>query len=913
MLTPILATKLYIPPPRPEVVSRSRLIELLQRGLNRKLTLISAPAGFGKTTLVSKWVASCDRAVTWLSLDEEDNDLQRLLSYLIAALQSISANIGESVLAALQSPQPPSTKSILTTLLNEITALPDPFILVLDDYHLINTTAVDSAVTFLIEYLPPQVHLAIATREDPALPLARLRVQGQLSELRVKDLRFSTAEAAEFLNERMGLNLSGEDIVALESRTEGWIAGLQLAALSMQGRSNTTRFIQAFTGSHHFILDYLVEEVLERQPDYIRSFLLQTSMLQRLSGPLCDAVTQQADGEGRLEALERGNLFVVPLDDRRQWYRYHHLFAEVLQARARKEHPKQIPTLHLRASEWYEYHGLPADAIHHALAAEDFERAADLVELTWRIMTRSYQYATVIGWMQALPNQLIRVRPVLSAGYAWALMGSNELEAAEPYLKIIEAWLGATDRNERSDFPSKEMVVVNEAEFQSLPATLATARAYQAQTLGDISSSVKYAQQALELLPEDDYIKRAGPASLLGLTYWANGDLEAAHRAFSDVVKSFQMAGNVLNTVDLGYALADIRATQGRLREALQEYQRALQIATGQDTLVLQGTANLYVGISESYREWNDLEAAAQQLQTSQALDEQAKLPDWQHRYCIAQARIKEAQGDLEGALALLDTAERVYYRSPMPDVRPIAALKARMWVKQGKVKKALKWAQERQLSVDDDICYLREFEHITLARVLIAQYREDKRKDKQNDLTNNASRSPIHGAPDLLARLLKAAEATERLGSTIEILILQALMHEAQNNMPAALVPLQRALTLAEPEGYIRLFVDEGAPMAALLREATKHAPDYVSHLRSAFGQAKNTMPVAQKLTEPLSERELEVLRLLRTELTGPEIARELMVSLNTMRTHTKNIYNKLGANNRQAAVRRAEELNLL
>ena len=793
-------------------------------------------------------------------------------------------------------------------MLNEITAFPDPFILVLDDYHLIDTTAVDGALTFLIEHLPPQAHLVITTREDPAFPLARLRVRGQLSELRVKDLRFTTSEAAEFLNERMGLNLSEDDIAALESRTEGWIAGLQLAALSMQGRSDTARFIQAFTGSHHFILDYLVEEVLQRQPAPIRSFLLQTSILQRLSGSLCDAVTQQADGSGRLEVLERSNLFVVTLDDQRQWYRYHHLFAEVLQTHLLKEQPEQFPTLHLRASKWYEHHGSPADAIHHALAAEDFERAADLVELTWRMMTRCYQYATVLGWMQALPNQLLRVRPVLSAGYAWALMGSSELEAAEPYLKVIEAWLGATDTNDRPDFPSNEMVVVNEAEFQSLPATLATARAYQTQTLGDMAGSVKYAQQALELLPEDDYINRAGPASLLGLTYWANGDLESAHRSFSDVVKSFQMAGDVLNTVDLSYALADMRATQGRLREALKAYQRALQIATGQYKLVVQGTANLYLGISELYREWNDLEAAAQQLQTSQALDEQAKLPDWKHRYCIAQARIKEAQGDWEGTLDLLDNAERVYYRSPMPDVRPITALKARVWVKQGRVTEAMNWTQERGLSVDDDTCYLREFEHITLARVLIAQYR-------RNDRVNSSNHSNIHGAAGLLERLLKAVEAGDRIRSVIEILVLQALSREAQDNIPSALVPLQQALALAEPEGYVRLFVDEGQPMAALLREAAKHSrtPDYVSQLRSAFGKAEGKKPSAQKLTEPLSERELEVLRLLKTELNGPEIARSLMVSLNTMRTHTKNIYNKLGTNNRRAAVRRAEELNLL
>ena len=381
MNMPILATKLYIPLPRTKVVLRPRLIERLNEGLHRKLTLISAPAGFGKTTLVSEWVAGCERPVAWLSLDEGDNDPTRFLTYLVAALQTIAPNIGEGVVSALQSPQPPPTESILTTLLNEITAIPDNFVLVLDDYHVIDAKRIDDALTFLLEHLPPQMHLVITTREDPQLPLARLRARGQLTELRAADLRFTPAEAAEFLNQVMGLNLSAEEITALETRTEGWIAGLQLAALSMQGREDIPAFIRAFAGDNRYIVDYLVEEVLQRQPDHVRSFLLQTSILDRLNGPLCDAVTGQEEGNARLEALERGNFFVVPLDDRRHWYRYHHLFAEVLSAHLRAEQPDQVATLHRRASEWYEQHGSAADAIRHALAAEDFERAADLVEL----------------------------------------------------------------------------------------------------------------------------------------------------------------------------------------------------------------------------------------------------------------------------------------------------------------------------------------------------------------------------------------------------------------------------------------------------------------------------------------------------------------------------------------------------
>src|SRR6266702_5440951 len=412
MPTPILATKLYIPRLRPHVVIRPRLIERLNEGLHRKLTLIAAPAGFGKTTLVSAWVAGCDRQVAWLSLDAGENDPRLFLTYLVAALQTIAPTIGEGALGVLRSPQPPPSESILTALLNEITTLPDQFVLVLDDYHVIDAQAVDMALTYLVEHLPPQMHLVVATREDPQLPLARLRAQGHLTELRAADLRFTTSEAAAFLNQVMGLSLSAEDIAALEDRTEGWIAGLQLAALSMQGHQDVPGFIRAFAGDHRYILDYLVEEVLQRQPAPVRSFLLQTAILDRLHGPLCDAVTGQAEGNARLEALERGNFFVVPLDDKRQWYRYHHLFAEVLRAHLMAEQPEQASTLHRRASEWYEQNGSVADAIRHALEAFDFERAAGLVERAVPEMRRSRQEATVLGWLKALPDELLQVRPV---------------------------------------------------------------------------------------------------------------------------------------------------------------------------------------------------------------------------------------------------------------------------------------------------------------------------------------------------------------------------------------------------------------------------------------------------------------------------------------------------------------------
>jgi LuxR family transcriptional regulator, maltose regulon positive regulatory protein len=902
-VTPILATKLYLPPLRPNVVSRPRLLERLNEGLHRKLTLIAAPAGFGKTTLVSEWVEGIERPTAWLSLDEGENDPARFLAYLVAALQTIAPTIGEGVLGVLHSPQPPPPEAILTALLNEITTLPDHFVLVLDDYHLIAAQPVDMALTYLVEHLPPQMHLVIATREDPHLPLARLRARSQLTELRAADLRFTASEAAAFLTQVMGLSLLAADIAALEDHTEGWIAGLQLAALSLQGHQDVPGFIRAFAGDHRYIVDYLVEEVLQRQPEPVRSFLLQTAILDRLSGPLCDAVTGQEEGNARLEALERGNFFVVPLDDRRHWYRYHHLFAEVLSAHLRAEQPEQVATLHRRASAWYEQHGLTADAIRHALEAFDFERAADLMELAVPAMRQSRQETTLLGWLKALPDELIRCRPVLSVGYAWALLAIGELEAALARLRDAERWLDTTaDTSELASSSPAQMVVVDEEEFRRLPASIAVYRAAYAQALGDVPATVKYARHALDLLPEEEILGRGAAAALLGLASWASGDLEVAHRTFAEGMARVQRAGNISGAINGTIALADIRIAQGRLREAMRTYEHALQLATEQGEPVLRGTADLYVGMSELHREYNDLYAATQHLLKSKELGERTGLPQNQYRWYVALARIREARGDLDGALDLLHEAERLYASDFFPNVRPVAALVTRVWVAQGRLGEALGWAREQGLSVSDEPYYLREFEHITLARVLLARSKSDR-----------ADRSILE-AMGLLERLLHTAEEGKRTGSVIEILVLQALAHQTQGDIPAALVPLQQALTLAEPEGYARIFVDEGPPMALLLEEAAKQgiAPNYVRQLLTATGSAEDRTPVTQVLIEPLSERELEVLRLLGTDLNGPEIARELVVSLNTMRTHTKNIYSKLGVNNRRAAVRRAEELDL-
>lgn len=937
MSTPILATKLYIPPSRPKVVLRPRLIERLNEGLRqnqgfgRKLTLISAPAGFGKTTLVSEWGAGCERLepkvrVAWLSLDEGDNDPACFLVYLVAALQTlalprrgaaqsgveeIAANIGAGVLALLNAPQPPPIESILTTLLNEIVTLPVDFILVLDDYHVIDSKPVDEALTFLLEHLPPQMHLVITTREDPHLPLARLRARSQLTELRAADLRFTPSEATEFLNQVMELNLSAEGIAALETRTEGWIAGLQLAALSMQGQSDAANFIQSFTGSHHFVLDYLLEEVLHRQPESIQGFLLRTSILDRMCGPLCDAVlpgpsdsgqeTLDTPGQGTLERLERANLFIVPLDNERRWYRYHHLFGELLRKRLGSSLvPGEIAELHIQASEWYEENGLPSDAIHHAFAVEDFERVANLAELEWPAVHENVQSIKWLGGLKKLPEAVIRARPVLCVKLAWAFLNAGELEAAEAKMQVAENWLEpTTTAGEKSDAPSNEMVVADEEQFRSLPVLLAAARAYHAQAIGDISGTIRYTQRVLDLSPEGDSQWHEAASSLLGLAQYASGNLDAAYRAFSH---GLARAGPY-DAISGNFVLAGIRLAQGQLNTALRIYEKALRLVRERSEPMPLGTEDLYSGISELHRERGDLETAAQDLVTARKLGEQVELPDWQHRWYIAQARLHETKGDLDGALTLLEEAERRFVRTPVPIIRPIAALKTRIWIAQDKIADALDWVRTRGLSVDDDISYLHEFEHMTLARVLIAQ---EKRGLKDGS---------IHAAMRLLERLLRAAEEGGRKGSVIEILVLQALAHEAQGNYPPALVSLERALTLAEPEGYVRIFVDEGPPMAALLREAAQHgiAPTYVTQLLAAFGKDEGRTSVTSLLAEPLSEREREVLRLLGTELNGPEIARELMVSLNTVRTHTKSIYNKLGVNNRRAAIRRAEELDLL
>lgn len=916
MPTPILATKLYLPPARPKSVPRPRLIERMNEGLHHKLTLISAPAGFGKSTLASEWVSVCGRPAGWLLLDEGENDPTRFLAYLVAALKTVTdktgpATFGAEVLGLLESPQPGPLESIVTALLNEIAAIPENFILVLDDYHVIDTEPANRGLAFLLEHLPPQMHLVITTREDPNLPLARLRVRNQLTELRAADLRFTPTEAATFLNQVMGLSLTEANVSALEVRTEGWIAGLQLAALSMQGRTDTAGFIQSFTGSHRFVMDYLVEEVLQQQPESIQRFLLHTSILDRLCGPLCDAVLNgDADspaaqsGQEVLAYIEHANLFLVPLDNERRWYRYHHLFADLLRQRLHQrvalsqEDEAGVALLHIRASRWYEENGSTSDAVRHALAAEDFERVARLAELAWPAMDGQFQSAAWMKWVQALPADLVRARPVLCVAYAWAFLNGGEMEAGAVWLRDAERWMDVSlPASESEDRP---MVVVDGEQFQTLPASIATAWSYIAQSRGDIPGSVAYAQRALDLLPEDDYLRRGPAAGLLGLAQWTMGGLEDAYRTIAHTMATFEMVGSVVFALSGTFGMGDIRVAQGRLREAIGVYARAKELADRQGEPAPPGTADIHLGLSEIYREQGSLDAARQQMARSEELGEKAALSDWPYRLHRAQAQAAVDEGDLDGALALLDEAARLYYPTPVPDLRPIGALKAQVWLAQGRLADAAAWAVERGLSVNDELSFLHEFEYIILARILVAQ--------NQND-----------PAVALLERLLQAAKSGERTGSVIEILVSLALAHQSQDDIPAALAALARALDLAEQEGYVRVFTGEGKPMQMLLAEAAAAsiAPVYVGRLRAAFGEpevsAPVNQPVNQPLVEPLSDRELDVLQRLGGEMSGPEIAETLMISLNTLRTHTKNIYSKLGVNSRRAAVSQAQELGLL
>jgi len=901
----LLMTKLYVPRGHPNLVPRPRLGELLTEGMSRKLTLVHAPAGFGKTTLLSEWrmmQLGGEYPLAWVSLEEADNDPMRFLSYLVAALQSIEEDIGEVALLSLRSPRPSPVGSVLTGLINEIAATPRDFVLVLDDYHVIESQAIHDAVTFLLEHSPPQLHLVIASRTEPPLSLSRLRAGGQIIELRAADLRFTSEEAAAFLSDAMGLDLSAEDVAALVFRTEGWIAGLQLAALSMQRREDIADFVTAFTGDDRYVIDYLVEEVLHRQPERTRTFLLQTSILERLSGPLCDAITGHDDGQQMLESLEQANLFLISLDNRRRWYRYHHLFADMLRHRLRRTQPQRVPESHRRAAEWHENHGFVEDAIRHALAAGDIEWAARLVEQNTATVVMRSEGAKLMRWLEALPEELVRSRPRLSVAYAIAALFGGRLDAVEPLLRDAERSLGGSSETSSVKLIDSESV----GWLADVPSCMAIIRGDLARMRGDAPRAIELSRQTLAHLPEDSTYLRSKAIWNLGISSWMRGDLMTAEQAFDELTTEERATSNAYLRLLAAYGLGRLRVVQGRLLEAEKAYRWALrpEIGKGKPQLPVAGWA--YLGMGELLREWNDLDAATRYLMEGLELGKWVGAAGPLAITYTALARVKQAQGDAGGALEAIDTARESAQDFQVHDpLNPLAAHLARVQLAQGDVAAAVRWVRERSLGVDDELDYMREIEHLVFARVLIAQDKPDE-------------------ALRLLGRLLSAAHAAGRMGSVIEILVLQALLLQAEGHMARAVRILGDALILAEPEGYRRIFVDEGAPIAPLLHRVSSAgiSPKYTGTLLTTLRQhaedpqmptQANISKDVRLLSEPLSERELEVLRLIALGLSNREIAQELFVTPGTAKRHVHNIYRKLGVRSRTQAIARARDLNLI
>ncbi len=958
MATALLTTKLYMPPIRPELVPRSHLIEHLNEGLHRRLILISAPAGFGKTTLISVWIKNSGIAAAWIALDEGDNDPARFLAYLVAALRTVEQDIGKGALSALQSPQPPDPETLLTALLNEINALPYRLILVLDDYHLITARPVHDAVTFLLDHLPPQMQVVMATRADPPLPIARLRGRGQLTELRQTDLRFSLGEATAFLKQVMALDLSTDDIDALTTRTEGWITGLQMAALALQATVPAERqdpnqiasFVRAFTGSNRYILDYLVEEVLQRQPEDIQTFLLQTAILDRLTGPLCDAVLEFRDwrldanldtaqppisriqfaitrppspSQQILEQLEAANLFIIPLDNERHWYRYHRLFSDLLRKRLRYVQPEQEPILHRRASAWYEENGLMAEAINHALSAQDYARAADLIEQVAERTLMHSEIATFTRWVDLLPDELVQARPSLCLSHAWALLLSGQP------LRTIQARLKAVDTDGDA------------SAIRAIPL-----RAFLATWQGRVSRANTLTREALEQLPEEESFLRSIAVWNLGMAHMLSGDVESGSQVLDEAIRVGQQTGNVMIAVNALCHLAELSMSQAQLHEAEILYQRALRLATDEQGLPRPIAGMALMGLGELAREQNHLEAAERYL--SEGIEQ---IRQWGEfgtlDGLITLARIRQTQGDPKGAFEMLRKAEQVAVQFDVTefDDQLVALHKARLWLLQGNIEAAERWLQERGYSLhetgeppgrkasrspeyldegprtdaglpgeeeEEDFLDLQmhKYESILLARTLLL-------------LGRPAKALPLL---DSLAELLEQqGRRTSR--RMIEIQMLKALAFQAQGDLDQALVPLESALSIAESGGFVRILLDEGEPMLQLLRQAATRgiAPEYVGRLVVAFEQPAHRGGMAsavqahrqpspvQPLAEPLSERELDVLRLLATGLSNPEIAEQLYVATSTIRSHLKSIYGKLNVHKRWDAVRRAEELGLL
>ncbi len=905
----LLATKLHIPPPAPMLVARPHLTQYLNEGVQKKLTLLCAPAGFGKTSLLAEWCAWRTRhsehpaALAWVSLEASENDPEQFWRYVLVALHRLSSHIGEEASLLLQSPEPPSMEVILTSLINSLAAATEQVVLVLDDYHVIEAAPIHQALTYLVDHLPPQMHLILATRSNPPLPLARWRSRGQLNELRSDELRFRLEETGAFLRKTTGRSLPAEAVAALSQRTEGWIAGLQLAALSLKGRADPADFIRAFAGSHRYVLDYLSEEVLRRQPEAVQTFLLETSILERLCGPLCDAVTGEPGSQEMLEYLEQANLFLVPLDDERTWYRYHHLFSEVLRHRLRRSSPETVPELHRQAATWYEQQGLLAEAVHHALAAPDYAQAVRLMERATPPMLRQ-ERSTLKQWIEALPPEHLTCSPRLCLTYAMLLAALADFEAAEPYLQQAELAL--------QDMPQDEATTCMLGEVESLRATIACNR-------GDLPRAITLCRRALERIPQDQVVLRATVLLTLGASYGYNGKLAAAERAWTEALELSQAAGNLYDVMHALYQLAWKHTTSGHLRLAYHTYQRALHLVQSYPEYRRSPHVGLiYMLMGDTLLEWNALADAAQAV--SQGI-EHAQQNGFEKALSVGAiflARIRQAQGRSEEAAKLMQHYEQIVRQNSTTTLAggSIFLYLVRLWIQQGNLDAAREWGEHYRRTLESDGASrgLYALEGFTLVWLLLAERRQGR---------NRAGEHPLEEALSLLEQVRSRAQARREMGAVLEALVLQALVLQDQSHLSEAVNILQEALALAEPEGWIRIFVDEGPLMAELLQHvaACGRASPYITSLLEAFSvppnqhhDAEHTQPGGPAgLVEPLSEREVEVLRLLATGESYAELAQTLVVSTNTVKTHLQHIYGKLGVTNRTQAVARAQELHLL
>ncbi|OKP83868.1 LuxR C-terminal-related transcriptional regulator [Paenibacillus sp. P32E] len=881
MTISLVSTKLYIPPARSKIVVRPRLLERLNEGLQGKLTVLSASAGYGKTTLVSAWLSVCGHRAGWLSLDAGDNDPASFLTYLCAACRTIGVNIGEGMLAVLQSPQSPPIESILTALLNEITSVSEPSVLVLDDYHLIDSKPVNEAVAFLIEHLPPQMHLVIATREEPVLPLPRLRVRHQLTELHAADLRFNATEAAEFLGQVMGLMLSAEDVMHLESRTEGWIAGLQLAALSLQGRNDATSFIQSFSGRHKFVLDYLVEEVLQQQSAGIQAFLLLTSVLGRMCGPLCDAVMGEesggspfSSGQRTLEYLEHANLFLIPLDNERRWYRYHHLFADLLRERLSQGLP--VAELHIRASAWYEDNGFELEAFQHAAAAGDIERAARLMEGEGMPLLFRGAVTPVLNWLDSLTVEILDSRPSLWVMYASGLLMQGRISSVEQKLQAAEQALHGTVQNERT----RDLT----GHIASIRATLAVSR-HQAEPI------MAESRRALDYLHPDNLPVRAAAAWSLGYAYQLQGDLSLAETAYAEALSISKKIGHVMITIMATLGLGNIQEAENQLPAAAGSYLRVLEWA-GEPPLPAACEAHL--GLARIFYEWNEWEQALLHSRQSVQLAQQFEDSDRGVAGEVLLAKLKLARGEVSAAAAILAKAEllarKEHYWAQIPQ---IAAMQVSALLHQENLDAAAILAEQHGLSLCQAKVYMARGDTSAVLAVLEPMLRQ----------------AAVKGRPD------------ERLKGMI---FYAAVLYRC-GDKSAATQALAEAMTMAQPGGFIRAFVDEGLPVERLLREAEVGGElmDYRRKLLAAFeaenpqhSQLRSAQHVprpSQPLIETLSGRELEILQLIAQGLSNREISERLFLALSTVKGYNRNIFDKLQVSRRTEAVAHARRLGLL